>query len=85
MMGCKSGIFLKKLDIPQRSMYMRFSALKDSKHYYTSKAFSLSINERAVHTSVSRLFHFSKMHLMPNGGVAPLKRDFTSNFTSISV
>jgi hypothetical protein len=52
----------KKLDIPQRSMYTYISELKDSKHYYTSKAFSFSINERAVPSSMSRLFHFLPFH-----------------------
>lgn len=42
----KKGIwhlYKKKLDMPHRSTYKHISELKDSKHYYTSKAFSFSI------------------------------------------
>ena len=39
----KSRNLKKKLDIPQRSTYISSSESKDSKHYYTSKAFSFSI------------------------------------------
>ena len=52
-------LFLKKmLDMPQSSTYKYTSESRDSKHYYTSKLFPFPFYERAVHTSVSRLFHF---------------------------